>query len=100
MIQDMKRLEEGILRNESIVQSFDTQEWKAVPSPPLYVFLRGGVCAPLLQQEKIALTCYKSCSISLTRSNILSSSEKTNVECLTPWLKYKHRKKCVLNYII
>ena len=42
MIQDMKRLEEGILRNESIVQSFDTQEWKAVPSPPLYVFLRGG----------------------------------------------------------
>ena len=49
MIQDMKRLEEGILRNESIVQSFDTQEWKAVPSPPLYVFLRGGgVCAPLL----------------------------------------------------
>lgn len=59
MIQDMKRLEEGILRNESIVQSFDTQEWKAVPSPPLYVFLRGGgVCAPLLRQEKIALTCY------------------------------------------
>ena len=42
MIQDMKKLEEGILRNESIVQSFDTQEWKAVPSPPLYVFLRGG----------------------------------------------------------
>ena len=42
MIQDMKRLEEGIQRNESIVQSFDTQEWKAVPSPPLYVFLRGG----------------------------------------------------------
>ena len=42
MIQDMKRLEEEILRNESIVQSFDTQEWKAVPSPPLYVFLRGG----------------------------------------------------------
>ena len=48
MIQDMKRLEEEILRNESIVQSFDTQEWKAVPSPPLYVFLRGGggLCSP------------------------------------------------------
>lgn len=59
MIQDMKRLEEGILHNESIVQSFDTQEWKAVPSPPLYVFFKGGGgCAPLLRQEKIALTCY------------------------------------------
>ena len=58
MIQDMKRLEEGILRNESIVQSFDIQEWKAVPSPPLYVFLRGGgLCSPATTR-KIALTCY------------------------------------------
>lgn len=59
MIQDMKRLEEGILRNESIAQSFDTQEWKAVPSPPLYVFLRGGgrLCSPATTR-KIALTCY------------------------------------------
>lgn len=53
MIQDMKRLEEGILRNESIVQSFDTQEWKAVPSPPLYVFLRGGVVLPYHDKKKL-----------------------------------------------
>lgn len=70
----------------------------ALPSS-LCFFKGGGVCAPLLRQEKIALTCYKSCSISLTRSNILSSSEKTNVEYLTPWLKYKHRKKmCIKLY--
>ena len=54
MIQDMKGLEEGILRNESIVQSFDTQEWKAVPSPPLYVFLRrGGVVLPYHDKKKL-----------------------------------------------
>ena len=53
MIQDMKRLEEGILHNESIVQSFDTQEWKAVPSPPLYVFLRGGFVLPCYDKKKL-----------------------------------------------